>query len=85
MTLHIHTQDRFNNHTMHSLFRIMVRETSVVDVTKMGNTVPRVGLKPAYLAFQASVLPLHHIGFLPSLLYLHQLVAEVSAVYYMYI
>ena len=31
-------------------------------VTKMGNTVPRAGLEPTSLAFQASVLPLHHVG-----------------------
>ena len=30
---------------------------------KMGNIVPRVGLEPASLAFRASVLPLHHVGF----------------------
>ena len=35
---------------------------TVVGVMKMGNTVPRVGLEPTSLAFQASVLPLHHIG-----------------------
>ena len=28
-----------------------------------GNIVPRAGIKPKSLAFQASVLPLHHIGF----------------------
>ena len=30
---------------------------------KMGNTEPRVGLKPTSLAFPASVLTLHHIAF----------------------
>ena len=30
---------------------------------KMGNTVPRAGLEPTFLAFWASVLPFHHIGF----------------------
>ena len=30
---------------------------------KMGNTVPRAGLKPTSLAFQASVISLHHVGF----------------------
>ena len=35
----------------------------VVGVMKMGNTVPRVGLEPTSLAFWASVLPLHHVGF----------------------
>ena len=37
--------------------------TSVMGVTTMGNTVPRVGFEPTSLAFRASVLPLHHIGF----------------------
>ena len=37
--------------------------TCVVGVMKMGNIVPRVGLKHISLAFRASVLPLHHIGF----------------------
>ena len=32
-------------------------------VMKMGNIVPRAGLEPTPLAFWASVLPLHHIGF----------------------
>ena len=34
---------------------------SVVGVTKMGNTLPRAGLEPTYLAFRASGLSLHHI------------------------
>ena len=38
-------------------------------VTKMGNAMPRAGLEPTPLAFQASVLPLHHIGSLKSPLY----------------
>ena len=36
---------------------------SIMGVMKMGNTVPRVVLKPTSLAFQASVLPLLHVGF----------------------
>ena len=32
-------------------------------VMTMGNTVPRAGLEPISLAFWASVLPLHHVGF----------------------
>ena len=32
-------------------------------VMKIGNSVPRTGLVPIYLAFRASVLPLHHIDF----------------------
>ena len=35
----------------------------VMGVMKLGNTVPRVALKPTSLAFWAIVLPLHHIGF----------------------
>ena len=29
----------------------------------MENTVPRVGVEPTSLAFRASVLPFHHVGF----------------------
>ena len=32
MALHIHTQGRFNNHTVYSFYRIMVMSTSVVGV-----------------------------------------------------
>ena len=35
----------------------------VVGVIKMGNTVPRVGLEPTSLAFQATVPSLHDVGF----------------------
>ena len=45
-------------------------ETNVVGVTKMGNILPRVGIEHTSLAFQASVLTLHHVGSLMSLLYL---------------
>ena len=62
MTLPIHTQGRFSNHTVHSLYRILVISTNVVGVTKMANTMPRMGLEPTSLAYRASVLPLHHIG-----------------------
>ena len=51
MALHIHKQDRFNNPTAYSLYRIMVMATSVMGVMKMGNTVPRAGLEPTSLAF----------------------------------
>ena len=68
--LHVHhTQGRFNNHSAHSLYRIMVMATSVMDVMKMENIVPRVGLEPTSLVFQASLLPFHHISSLTSLLY----------------
>ena len=45
---------------------IMVMATSAVGVMKMGNNVPRAGLKPTSLAFWASVLPLHHVDSLMS-------------------
>ena len=54
----------------------------------MGNIVPRVSIEPTSLAFQASVLPLHHIGFpdvitIPHAYLSTQLLAsEVSADYY---
>ena len=41
----------------------------VMGVMKMGNIVPRAGFKPTSLAFRASVLTLHHVGSLTSLLY----------------
>ena len=44
-------------------------DTCVVGVMKMGNTMPRVGLEHASLAFWARALPLHRIGSLTSLLY----------------
>ena len=70
MALHIHTRGRFNNHIAHSLYRIMVTATSVVGVTKMGTTVPRMGIEPKSLSFWTSVLQLHDIGSLMSPLYL---------------
>ena len=36
---------------------------TVVGVTKFRNIVPRAGIGSISLAFWASVLPLHHIGF----------------------
>ena len=60
--LHIHTQGKFKNHTARSLYRIMVTVIRVVGVMKVGNTVPRAGLKPTPLAFRASVLPFHQVG-----------------------
>ena len=35
----------------------------VMGVMKMGNTMHRAGLEPTSLAFRASELPLHHVGF----------------------
>ena len=46
-----------------SSLRPQITRVNVVGVMKMGHTVPRAGLEPRYLAFRASVLPLHHIGF----------------------
>ena len=56
MALHIHTQDRFNNITAHSLYRILVMATSLVGVMKMGNIVPKTGIDATPLAFQDIVL-----------------------------
>ena len=42
---------------------------SVVGVMKMQNIVLREGLKPKYLAFRVSVLPLHYVGSLMSQLH----------------
>ena len=69
MAIHTHTQGRFNNHTVHSLYRIMVMATIVMGVMKMGNIVPRAEYKPTSLAFWDTALPLHHIGSLMSPLY----------------
>ena len=68
MALYIHI------HTAHSLYKIMDMATSVVGVMKVGHILPRAGLEPTSLAFQASVLPLHHIGSLMSPLYPRPLV-----------
>ena len=46
MVLLTHIQGRFNNHTAHGLYRIIVMATSVVGMMKMGNTFPRAGLEP---------------------------------------
>ena len=54
--LHLHTQGRFNNHTAHSFYRIMVMAMIVVDRIKMGNIMRRAGTKATAVAFQAGVL-----------------------------
>ena len=36
IALHIHTQDRFNNHTVCSLYMVMITATSVMGEMKMG-------------------------------------------------
>ena len=38
---------------------------------EQGNSVPRAGIEPTSLAFQANMLPLHHVGSLMSPLYPH--------------
>ena len=63
MALHIHTQGKFLNHTACSLYRIMVMAISVVGVMKIGNIMPRAGLKPTSLELRVSVLSLHQEGF----------------------
>ena len=50
------TQDTFNNHTVRSLYRILLLETSVMGVMKMGNIVLRAGIECTSLAFWANVL-----------------------------
>ena len=46
VTIHMHTQGRFNNHTARSLHSIMITAASVVGVMNMGNIAPRAGLEP---------------------------------------
>ena len=48
---------------IYNLYIHMYIYVCIVGVMKMGNTVPRAGLKTTSLTFRASVLPLlHHIG-----------------------
>ena len=63
--IYIYTQGRFNNYTVHILYRIIITATSVVGVMKMGNVVSRAGIEPTSMAFWASVLP-HHVASLMS-------------------
>ena len=58
------------HHQIDYTILILLNEViSVVGVMKMGNIVPRAGFEPTSLAFQASVLPLHDVGFQISPLY----------------
>ena len=41
---------------------------SVMGLITLGSMAPRAGIEPASLAFQASVVPLHHEGSLMSTL-----------------
>ena len=82
----LHTQNRFNNHTVHSLYRIVITATSLVGMMKMGNIVARVGIKPTSLALCVSVLiiippRLPDITILPTSTCLWD-TREVSAHYY---
>ena len=54
VTLHIHTQGRFDNHTAHDLYSIKNTAASVMGVRKMGNIVHRAGIECTYLTFRAS-------------------------------
>ena len=56
ISLHIHTQGRFNNHTVNSLYRTVVMATSVVGLMKMGNIMPKAGIKTTSQEFRTSVL-----------------------------
>ena len=56
VTIHIHTQSRFNNYTAHSLNSILIMAASVMDVMKIGNSVPRMVIETTSLAFWGSVL-----------------------------
>ena len=49
--------------SMHVGSALGLSNVCVVGAMKMGNTMPRAELEPTSLAFWASVLPLHHIGF----------------------
>ena len=56
---------------MMKVISLKVRYGGAVSVMKMGNIVPRVGIEPTPLAFQADVLPVHYVGSLMSPLYPH--------------
>ena len=57
MLLHTqHTQGRFNNYTVCSLYSIGIMASSVEGVIQKRNIVPKARIKPTYLAFWASVL-----------------------------
>ena len=45
-------QGKFNKHTTHSLYRIMITATCVVGDMKMGNIVPKAGIKHTNLSFR---------------------------------
>ena len=53
--IHPHTQDRFNNCTVHASYRTLVTAPVSRMVMKMRNIAPRARFKPIPLAFQASV------------------------------
>ena len=55
VTLLIHTQGRFNNHLVCSVYGIC-HDTMIMEVMKIGNIVPRVRTEHTSLAFWASLL-----------------------------
>ena len=57
MAIYIHIQGMFNNHTAHSLYRIMVMAISVMEVMKMGNIAPRARFIPTHLAILVASMP----------------------------
>ena len=83
MTVHIPKQSRFNNYSVDSLYRVMVTETSVVGVMKMGKSVPRAENKPISLALQARMLTitpnsLPDVTILPTPTYLYSFLPDGS-------
>ena len=56
MTVHIHTQGRFNNHIVYILYKMPVLANSVMGVMKMGNIAPRMEIEPISLAFWSCLL-----------------------------
>lgn len=48
---------------------ITVMAIKILGMTKVGKIVPRVGSEPTPLAFQVTVIPLHHICSLISQVY----------------
>ena len=64
-----HTQGRFNDHTEHRLYRLVVTLIRVVGEMIVGNIAPRAGIEPISLTFHNSVLPLY-LGSLMSPCYL---------------
>ena len=64
--MHIHNQGMVNNHTVHTLYRIMVTVNNVIGGMKMGNIFTRI--EPIYLTFWANLLTiiLHKLPDVPT-------------------